>query len=62
MLFPMKKGWVMDLDKDLRNNVLSSFFFIVFSPIMLLFFGYIMLRGFDDLEPDKESLYPKEME
>ena len=61
MLFPMKKGWVMDLDKDLRNNVLSSFFFIVFSPIMLLFFGYIILTGFDDLEPDKESLYLKEM-
>jgi hypothetical protein len=45
------------MDKDLRDNVLSSFFFIVFSPIMLLFFGYIMFAGFDDLEPDKESLY-----
>ena len=52
----------MDVDKDLRDNVLSSFFFIVFSPIMLLFFGYVMLAGFDDSEKDRESLYLKEME
>ena len=50
------------MDKDLRDNVLASFFFIVFSPIMLLFFGYVMLTGFDDLEQDRESLYLKEME
>ena len=50
------------MDKDLCRNVLPPFFFIVFFPFMLLLFGYIMLRGFDDLEPDKESLYLKEME
>jgi 4-hydroxybenzoate polyprenyltransferase len=47
------------MDKDSRNTVLSWFFFIIFFPIM---FGYIILTGFDDLEPDKESLYLKEME
>ena len=52
----------MDLDKDLRNNVLSSFFFVVFFPFVLLLFGYIILTGFDDLEQDRESLYLKEME
>ena len=52
--------WFMD--KDLRDNVLASFFFIVFSPIMLLFFGYLMLTGFDDSEKDRESMYLKEME
>ena len=50
------------MDKDLRDNVLSSFFFIVFSPIMLLLFAYLMLTGFDDSEKDGESLYLKEME
>ena len=50
------------MDKDLCRNVLPPFFFIVFFPFMLLLFGYIMLRGFDDLESDKESLYLKEME
>ena len=49
------------MDKDLRNEVLVWFYFIVFFPIMLLFFGYIMLTGFDDLEQDKASLYFKEV-
>ena len=50
------------MDKDLCRNVLPPFFFVVFFPFVLLLFGYIILTGFDDLEPDKESLYLKEME
>jgi len=49
------------MNKDLRDTVLTWFFFIIFSPIMLLMFGYIMLTGFDDIESDRESLYRKDL-